>query len=178
MNPFLFNTPYQCFTGNLTQYNFVQASGFLVAIQTAFQSLVPMLPTMQHSHWVTSLEAVYQITCSNLWKRLYATFFFLFLQLQSYLSTSVRCLWISPGWSCKNFQGTFSKDDAWWGNDVHWRRLQLLIVISTETKRQFMQKSARKERCSILRLHKELYKYELQWREQKRDTVACIYRVK
>ena len=75
--PIFIHSPYQCFTGNLTQYNFVQASGFLVALQTAFQNLAPTLPTMQPSHWVTSLEAVYQITCSILWshERLYTAFF-------------------------------------------------------------------------------------------------------
>ena len=41
-----------------------------------FLNLVTTLPTMQFSHWVTSLEAIYQITCSVLWshKRLYITF--------------------------------------------------------------------------------------------------------
>ena len=45
--------------------------------QSAFQDLLPTLPMMQRSHWVTSLEAVYQIACSFLWshENLYPTFF-------------------------------------------------------------------------------------------------------
>ena len=48
-----------------------------LSIMLPFQKLVPTFPTMQLSHWVTSLEAVYQITWSFLGshKRLYATLF-------------------------------------------------------------------------------------------------------
>ena len=44
--------------------------------QQTFENPMPTLPTMQHSCWVTALEAIYQITCSFLmtyWK-LYPTF--------------------------------------------------------------------------------------------------------
>ena len=49
---------------------------FTPHIPLPFQNLVPTLPTMQRSPWVTSPQAVYQITCGFLWshKGLYIAF--------------------------------------------------------------------------------------------------------
>ena len=51
----------------------------------------PTLPTMQHSHWVTSLEAIYQIACSFLCshKRLYSTFSH--LEYSLWLVSALKC---------------------------------------------------------------------------------------
>ena len=43
--------------------------------------LKPSLPTMYFTHWVTSLEAVYQMTCSFLWRQTTLFFFFFFLHM-------------------------------------------------------------------------------------------------
>ena len=41
----------------------------LLHIFLPFQNMVPTLPTMHFSHWATSLEAIYRITCSFLWSQ-------------------------------------------------------------------------------------------------------------
>ena len=74
--------------------------------------VVPTLPTMQFSHWVTSLEAVRQITCSFLWsrKRLYSSFCLIYscsplrpvntlMELQLKAKGKVRKYFLRSSWS-------------------------------------------------------------------------------
>ena len=44
--------------------------------QNIYLTLAPTLPTMQVSHWVTSLEAIYQITWNFLWNQKKALHYF------------------------------------------------------------------------------------------------------
>ena len=51
-------------------------SFYITHLLLPFQNLMPTLPTMQPSPYVTSLEAIYQVACSFVLthKRLYTTF--------------------------------------------------------------------------------------------------------
>ena len=86
---------------------------------TAFNNLVPTLPTMQLSYWVTSLETVYQIICSFLWspKRMYTTLFTHAVVLHNNCKHTLMCkIWMH----CISLSVLISKDqEGKWDSTCH-----------------------------------------------------------
>lgn len=89
--------------GNFPQFNILKCvNGHLRALLNMWKkqykpgfekNRLPTLPRMQISHWMTSLESVYRITCSVLWsyKRLYTALFHIFRSIPKDLYTHLIC---------------------------------------------------------------------------------------
>ena len=88
----------------------------------------PALPTMQFSHWVTSLEVVYRIPCSFLWshKNIYMTCFTCAADLpQTCKHTLQVCIHCNVIHWCNYPLGTLAGAVS---GPVSWHRLGLFMV--------------------------------------------------